>query len=141
MTSQGEVQYGRCTAPCEHWRVCMFEAKKRGSPWGDFCAQPGAAPSTWINLTQDYWEGPATNCPAGYWKGLVPLSAEALAAQQEQNRLGWAKVQVTRYGPMLQIALKGDDEASVTSKLESMVEAGQLQPEAAAQIAQTIPKV
>ena len=84
-----------------------------------------------------FWDGPARNCPAGYWEGLGPLD---LDAERESGRLALVKGQKAMLGEVLRVALGGLDEAEVTGKLEKMVEGGMLEPEAAAQIAEAILK-
>jgi hypothetical protein len=95
LTDEGQAQKTRCFAPCEHWRVCMAEAKRRGSDWADFCAYGGDDPAGWLNLTAELWDGPRSGCPAGYWDDVDPIDVAAQAAalrdtaEQDYARTAW----------------------------------------------------
>jgi len=135
LSGQGAAHARRCYKPCEHWRVCMAEAKRRGSKWGDFCAYPGPEPSEWINLAPEFWEGPASNCPAGYWNGLDPVDLEAERAEAAERR---AEAEARRLAPVIAALEPGIGAAGLQQKLGTLVGAGLLKPETAARIEEKI---
>ncbi len=118
----------------------MAEAERRSSRWTDFCARPGLEPQKWLNLTADIWNGSPSNCPAGYWEGLAAEAPQELASRQEEAQSVLSKHQEMVFGPVLSLAMAGLGEEAVAGRLERMVEAGMLEPEAAVQIAEMVPK-
>lgn len=132
LTAQGTAQHRRCIRErCEHWRVCFAEARRRGSKWADFCAFHGDRPGAWLNLTREFWEGGASNCPAGYWEGL-PLPD--LAAEAEAARLKKAAHQVKNVGPVVEEMIGDLGATEIKARLDAVEARGYIEPEAKQEI-------
>jgi len=53
-------------------------------------------------LSDEFLEGPDTNCPAGHWLGLAPVDLEAERKEAEEHRL---EVERLKVKPILALAL------------------------------------
>jgi len=135
LTPQGRAQQRRCWQPCEHWRQCMAEARRRGSKWADFCAHPGLDPAVWLNLTPELWDGPAEGCPAGYWHGLRPVDLEAERAEADERM---TEAEARRLAPVIAALEPGVDATTLEQKLGALVSAGLVKPETAARIEEKV---
>jgi len=95
--------------------------------YAKFCGFGGTGERYRIELHDDYMEGPDSNCPAGYWADLEPIDLEVEA---EKERLVKARRQVTRLGPILELALGETPPEKRAAAIERVVTALGLEPEA-----------